>query len=373
MTRRVLVVYPYLSHYRFGVFNALESSEDLHVEFAAGSRGEDGIEAMPRDAVETFHELQNVRALGLRWQRGLLRLLVTRRFDDYVFLGDAKILSTWVALLALRVTRRRTYLWTIGWHRPERGLKKRARLMFYGLADALLLYGNVGKSIGVSLGFSPERMHVIYNSAESRVHEHISDVSIRNSVSDLRRGSTYTLGAVIRLTPQKRLDQLISAAALLGQWGFKVRVVLVGEGPCRDTLASQAAALGVELHLGGATYDRQALQDVYHLLDLTVVPCTVGLTGIQSLAHGTPVLSNDDAYSQAPEWEAIVPSRTGAHFRAGDVSALAEAIERWATTMQDAETVAEECRTEVRERWSPHPQAGRIIEVLTGPTSGERQ
>lgn len=340
---------------------ALDQSERLRVTFASDIGGINGIHAMDRSEVRD-HAIAPMRHVGsLGWQSGLIRLLRRRRYDDVVMLGDAKYLSTWVSAIFARARGMRVYFWTIGWHRPEQGLKRIIRLAFYRLAHGLLLYGRTGAAIGESVGYPRSRMHVIGNSVEAsdRV-ESRPEIAL----STLPQGR-ICVGAVIRLTAVKRLDLLLAAASVLQAKGHAVVVLLVGEGPESERLARTARELGVELHLPGSAYSLSDLTKIYESIDVTVVPAAVGLTAIQSMNFGTPVVSDDDAFSQMPEWEAIVPGVTGELYRAGDVVELADAILRaYARVKVSQRDVAEACRAEVRSNWSANGQAEKIVNVL---------
>ena len=138
---RVLVVYHLLPHYRRDVFRELESTEGWEFHFAAGASSRDpGIATMAATDLRHVHVLDNVWLGPFLWQRGLFRLL-RQPWDHVILLGDVAYLSTWVAAAERRARRKRVAFWTIGWHRPESGLRRRIRLTFYSLADQLLLYG----------------------------------------------------------------------------------------------------------------------------------------------------------------------------------------------------------------------------------------
>jgi glycosyltransferase involved in cell wall biosynthesis len=254
--------------------------------------------------------------------------------------------------------------WTIGWHRPERGLKRLLRLSFYRLANCLLLYGTTGQDIGRSLGYPADRMELIYNSFESSLGSERDPVSHSELIGRLPTDG-ICIGAVVRLNPVKQLNLIIEAASVLGSRGQDVNVLLVGEGPARDDLAQLAAKLGVRLCMPGAAYGQSDLEAVYEKLALTVVPAVAGLTVMQSLAFGTPVVSNDDRYGQAPESGAIISGETGCFYATGDVAALADSIAYWLDVLKsDPEAVAQRCRTEVTERWSSDAQATAIVDAV---------
>jgi glycosyltransferase involved in cell wall biosynthesis len=355
---RVLVVYPYLFHYRFGVFRALEQRSDLDVTFVSDVAGRQGIAATPPGLLKKHYRVRTIVLSRFTWQVGLLLCVAVRRYDVAVFHGDMWSLSTWAAAAIARIRRRRVLFWTIGWHRPDPYLLRRVRVLFYKLAHELLIYGNVGRSIGVAMGYPPARMHVIYNS-----HASSQQVALGPDGEGvtLPRDAVWTVGAVIRLTAVKRLDLLLEAAADLSDRGVPIRVILAGEGPERERLEQLGRRRGVDVIFTGAIYSSPDLASFYEAVDVTVVPAAAGLTVIQSLSHGVPVVTDDDDYGQMPEAEAVVDGATGARYARGDVSQLAlkiaQVIER---AREDPAGTAARAREEVEARWTPEAQSAKI-------------
>ncbi|TFV96957.1 hypothetical protein [Orlajensenia leifsoniae] len=152
---RVLIVYPFAPHYRRGIFDALQADERLDVEFASDPIGRGGIAVIP-SAEFGIHHAAPVRSIGsLKWQSRVLGLVGRRRYDAVVFLGDASYVTTWLSACVARARSQAVLFWTIGWHRPERGLKRALRLIFYRFANVLLLYGEMARSIGINMGYPP--------------------------------------------------------------------------------------------------------------------------------------------------------------------------------------------------------------------------
>lgn len=359
----ILVVNPILFHYRRGVFLALDRHPLVRMVFASDLGPLDGIAAMSPGEVREHIALRTRSFLGVRWQSGLLRTLLTRRFDAVVFLGDVRYASTWLGALLARCRGMRIAFWTIGWHRPETGVRRWTRLTFYRIAHLVMLYGQSGKRIGQEMGYPEDRLVVIGNSVETTpgaADDEVLELPSKDS------GELW-LGAVIRLNPVKRLDLLVEAAGVLRRRGVNARLLLVGEGPSRADLERSASNLSVPIHFAGAVYGATTIREIYDRLDVTVVPAAIGLTAIQSMAHGVPVVSDNSPYTQMPEWEAIVPGVTGELYETGDVAALAHAIERAATRVfSDPESTAESCRREAAQKWDATGHAERIVNAISG-------
>jgi glycosyltransferase involved in cell wall biosynthesis len=103
----------------------------------------------------------------------------------------------------------------------------------------------------------------------------------------------------------------------------------------------------------------------------TVVPGAVGLTAIQSLNYGTPVITHDDPNEQGPEWEAIRNGLNGRLFRKGDPVDLAEAIEEWTRNNLPDEKAREKCFRSVDRCYTPSYQVQVMDAAITGRSADE--
>lgn len=360
---KIGIVYPFLPHYRAGVFRELDNSSRYHYTFYADNVGRSGIAVVESSLLKRIVRTPTFQWKTFLWQSNLLASMLKTNDKCVIFLGDAKYITTWIAALILRLKRRRVLFWTIGWHRPERGLKRLMRLAFYLLADHLLLYGDTAKSIGVRAGYPPSRMTVIYNSNDGDSSHNHPYVNLKEG----RLAGKRHVGAVIRLNTVKRLDMLVQAVSLIPDNECNLRVVLVGDGPEKAHLQRIARELDVDLVILPATYNANSLSELYEYLDLTVVPELSGLTTIQSMLHGVPVVSSDDPYAQVPEWEAIVEGRTGWLYQSGDVEDLARVIEGALDSLSNDVVRAEyslACKGEVESKWASKVHAETIERAL---------
>jgi alpha-1,6-mannosyltransferase len=97
-----------------------------------------------------------------------------------------------------------------------------------------------------------------------------------------------------RLAPEKRPELAVRALARLRAEGQAARLVIAGQGPTARALAAEAAGLPVTFL--GFVSDRRALATLLASADLMIAPGrveTFGLSALESLAAGTPVVSAD--------------------------------------------------------------------------------
>lgn len=359
---KVAFVLAHLPHYRYGLFKELEKRVE-NVAFISGGRSKDGsIASIPEGVLENTPPVRNRWVRSFLWQFGVTSELGKYMPDSVVFTGDPKYLSTWVNAVIARLRGQQVLFWTIGWHRPERGFRRIVRIAFYRLAHELLVYGQNGREIGVASGFPSDRINVVYNSCESFAGSGKESLS-PNQLPD---GSRPVIGAVIRLSHNKGLSEVIQSVAVLrSHFGIEADCLIVGEGPARGELEALASKLGVKLFLPGALYSQDRLREVYEKLSVTVVPKAAGLTVLQSLSAGTPVITVSDPYQQMPEFEAIQDNITGTLVERADGKSIASAAAHWIQALsKDTTQVEEVCQHAVRDKWSAHAQARRMIKVF---------
>ncbi len=354
----ILIVYPWFPHYREEVFRELSSRYEAQFLLGHEPPPTDTMHQGDRSAIPARSGRSIWVGRLLVWQTGVVgRLTSSRRARTVVILGSVNYPFYWLlALYARFVLRRRVLFWTIGWHAPDAGIKKHLRLMFYRIAHGLLLYGSHGKVYGERAGYPADRMHVIGNSVGN------SDLpSVSRSAP-----SPVAFGAIIRLNAFKRLDLLIRAAALWpGGVDDRPVVRLIGDGPARDELIEVADSVGVRLEVSPASYDESDFERFYKDLTAAVIPEAAGLSVIQALRYGVPVISHGTQEFQMPEAEAIVDGVTGWHFERGSVADLSRTLQVAGRAVGERpEVIAQMCQDEVSNRWTPESTVDRISEAL---------
>lgn len=363
-------MYQHVPHYRAAIFAELQESTQFDFTVAADLQSRDQTILLVDPLPWPTLRLRNLWIGPFLWQRGILGPALRREFDILIMLGDVKYISTWVVAAVSRLRRVPVYLWTHGWKPDARGVQEPVRTAFYRLACGLLLYGDIAKQVGGAKGFDPQRLHVIYNSLDVDAQRAAQKAIGRERVEEVRR-QLFTDPAPIvlcssRLTLSRRLDLLLQAGHLLGQHGHRVNILLVGDGPEGDALRAMAQGLQVAVRFEGACYDERRLAELTMAATVTVSPGRVGLTAMQSLVYGVPVITHGDPTRQTPEHEAVIPGRTGEFFEYGNASALASAIRRWTAQIDVPDAIRADCMAIIERRYSPARQRFRIEQALRG-------
>jgi glycosyltransferase involved in cell wall biosynthesis len=370
---QVAVVYPFFPHYRAPVFRELlERGENDYWLVGDTQSVEPGVtEWQPENRARFIRA--RCRSLGSSFmiQNELISLSLRRDLDAFVFLANPYFLSTWIAAAIARLRGKRVLFWTHGWTRTERGLKSWLRSAFYRLSHGLLLYGHQARRAGITRGFSPDRLHVVYNSLDYETHKRLRQQVTPEQVQALKQSlfenpSLPLVVCTARLTRRCRFDLLIEAQARLAKTGHAINVLLIGDGPEKAALEAQARRLGAPVKFLGACYDEETLAGWTMAAHVTASPGKVGLTAIQSLAYGTPVITHSDVETQGPEWEAIQPGHSGGFFRRDDVDDLARVLKLWTSGPAPSFAARERCWQIIERYYNPSYQRLAIELALRG-------
>lgn len=139
----------------------------------------------------------------------------------------------------------------------------------------------------------------------------------------------YVIGIVGSLTPVKRHDLLLSAIAKLRPTIPHVRLLVIGDGPCRAALENECRKrrLHKTVIFSGWRDDVEACLDA-----IDVYACTSDSEGmntaiLEALAHGLPIVASDAGDNAS----VIRHNVDGLIVPRGDATAIASAVSRLAT------------------------------------------
>lgn len=367
---KLCCIYNSAPHYRRSIFLKMDQELDCAFSFGDKPIGSKDIKSM--DTKELTHflgYLQNrivIRAPWY-WQKGAIGLLF-RNFDTYIMLGEAYCVSTWIFLFLNRMFfKKKVYAWSHGWYGKETRLISLVKKIFFGLFDAVFLYGNYAKRIMIQNGGDPDKLHVIHNSLDHATQKTLrKTLSSTNIFKDYFSNEENVLIFVGRLTKIKALDLVIRSLAILAQQGKTYNFILIGDGEEKNALKKLVDELGVspQVWFYGSCYDEEKLASLIYNADLCVSPGNVGLTAMHAMVFGCPVITHNKFSKQMPEFEAIREHATGLFFDYGNVDDLGKKIEEWFASHHDREKVRHSCQSEIDYHWTPEFQMSVIRNVL---------
>lgn len=311
-------------------------------------------------------------SLRVAFQWRAVREALFGSFDAFIFEGSITMPTNWFALLAAKFRRKKVFFYTHGWRRPSGFWIRILHRGFYGLADGLLLYGCRARRIGEREGFLPQKLHVIFNSLdEQAIRQHFALVSeaqcqkVRHEWFG-ENSARPVIVAMGRLTAVKRFSLLVEALGLLGRDRCDINLLLVGDGPERKAIETQAKAAGVCVAFPGARYDEAFLSMAFTAANLSVIPGAAGLSVIHSLSYGTPIVVHGNVAIQMPETEAVEDGINGAVFREGDVADLARCIREVLVRLPRGPLTSTRCRRVIEDKYNPVRMRVAIDRAVSG-------
>lgn len=154
-----------------------------------------------------------------------------------------------------------------------------------------------------------------------------------------------------RLVPEKGAGVLLETVPHLLK-RHNLRVVIAGSGPYRPELERRAAALGISGRVRFVGFISDSLaRALYSYADVAVVPSTYepfGIVALEAMAAGAPLVASDVGGLA----DIVIHGENGLKALPGQVSSLAEQIDRLLTDPALARRLAGQGLREVRERYS---------------------
>ena len=353
-------------HYRKAIWVLMD--RELPCDFYFGDFRKGNIKPLDTNLLSNFKGyFHNVYIGPFWWQKGALKLF-GKGYTDIIMQGETPSLTMWTMLILNKLFyKRNIYLWSHGAYGKEGGFRKRIVVWNKKLATGCFLYGDHARQLLIQWGAPAEKLHLIYNSLN-----YDEQLLVRHSIqaSDFYKqhfgNENKNLVFIGRLTPVKKLDQVLQALALLRSQGLNCNMTFVGDGDVKPKLQelAQNLGLGETTWFYGACYDEEKIAELLHNADLCVSPGNVGLTAMHAMTFGCPVVSNDNFSTQMPEYEAIEDGATGTFFHENDIESFADAIKRWLGNCTDRDIVRQACYHVIDTKYNPHVQIETLKRVI---------
>jgi glycosyltransferase involved in cell wall biosynthesis len=211
-------------------------------------------------------------------------------------------------------------------------------------------------------GLAPrERVRVVPYGVDAAVFDPECRRSDARAAFGLQDGDVAVVSAS-RLIPGKGHDLLIDACREAMRHAPRVRLLIAGEGPLRDSLAARSNSAGGAIRMLGFVDDVAALFAAADVVAFTTQPSLsegFGLAALEAHAAARPVIATDVA--SLPE--IVVDCETGVLVPPGDVRALARAIGVLALSREARDRLGAAARRRVIEHFSRDAMVDRTLRV----------
>jgi glycosyltransferase involved in cell wall biosynthesis len=327
----VAVVYHIFPHYRRAVLDEMVSDCDIRYYFVSDIVDDNkDIVSCNMFSYANYRYVKNIWILGhFLWQKKIFRVLNSiENLDAIIFLGDWKYLSTWLASIYYRLNGVRCYYWSHGILPNVGKMELFFKKYYFGkIFNAGFVYGQTSKKLMINNGLAFGDVVVVYNSLvrKAALLEHTSQNSVQIIFNIAVTGYFIYSG---RLKKGRNILLLIDAISEVNRLMApqSIGLIVLGDGEMRDELCKYIVEkkMSDNVALIGSCYDDNIIAELYSKAHASVFPGAIGLSGIQSLVYGVPVITDNDYYAHKPEAEAVVENMTGFYYKKNDLNSLVE-------------------------------------------------
>ena len=246
----------------------------------------------------------------------------------HVFFNDASVIAPLILKcfgLKVIISRRDMGFWYTD--TLKKILKINARFV-----DGCICNSGAVKDITIqSEGYSADHVHVVYNGLPSHKLNKKQDSTSDNSDQAVTNNAELTIGIVANIRPVKRMQDLISALAMVIQSITQVKLIIVGGGN-NEELKQQATELGIIDHIefAGAQQDVASYIKQFDVATLTSESEGLSNAIIEYMVYGKPVVCSRVGGNP----ELIEHGTNGFLYEVGNISQLADYI---TTLLKDSE------------------------------------
>lgn len=358
---KLCLIYNFAQHYRANIFTLID--RELGADFVFGDSMSD-VKKMDymllRGMVTETHTVHF--SGGWYWQPRVVAQLF-KNYDCYILLGETRALSTWVFCVLARLLKpnKKVFFWSHAWYGKETWMEKLIKKIMFRLPNGgVFCYGRYARELMIKEGFNPNKLFVVHNSLAYEKQVELRKSLKETAVYKVHFGNEdKNLFFIGRLTSVKRLEQILYAMAICRDRNINYNLTFIGGGEKESELRTLATSLGLEKRVWfyGPCYDELELSSLIYNADLCVAPGNIGLTAMHSMVFGTPCITHNDFPYQMPEFEAIIPDKTGAFFKRDNIRDLAECIDDWfLLNGSDRAAVRKACMEEIDKEWNPYFQ-----------------
>jgi glycosyltransferase involved in cell wall biosynthesis len=338
--------------YRAAFFDLLASACDGGMSLYSGlPRLSEGIAITDRLQAANYRLGKNVHLFGgsfyLCYQRGLIDWLEEWNPDALIVEANPRYLSTPSAVTWMHKQNKPVIGWGLG-APPVSGFREQRRIAFLRQFDAMICYSQRGADEYAHQGFPLDNIFVAPNSVSP------SPTWPMPQRADAF-GERPCVLFVGRLQFRKNVDLLLGACAEIQN----VRLVIVGDGPERESLAELAGEIYPSAEFVGSKHGDE-LKPYFAEADLFVLPGTGGLAVQEAMSHGLPVIVAQGDGTQ----DDLVGSENGWQIPANDFEALVSTMKGALSDAARLRRMGEESYRIVKEEINIEAMTDVFVEAL---------
>ncbi|WP_237607332.1 glycosyltransferase [Roseimaritima sediminicola] len=269
--------------------------------------------------------LRNKWDVTVLWR--LARLLRRRRADAVITVGAGDKmfwgrLAAWGSGVPVIISA----LHSTGW--PD-GVGRLNRMLTFLTDGFIAVADSHGEFMQQHLGFPKDRVHVIRNGVDTdRFRPALADQGLREGLKVREElgldDETPLVGIVAALRPEKNHEMFVDVAAAVLRKHGDAHFLIVGDGPCRETIAQYCKQRGIadRVHLLGTRHDTPRLVAALDVFLLCSHNEASPVSILEALAAHVPVVSTNVGSVS----ESVIEDETGYLVARSDAAAAADKV-----------------------------------------------
>lgn len=370
--KKIALITPMLQPYRISFYEKLSNTNEEYQWkiFHGVPQSEDGRPSFKNETnfdEEGFKEDKYfLGPFKIVNNRGLFSALKHFDPDLLILQGITGDISNRRAISWANRNGKKIIVWTCGW---EPGLaqgfllsfKNRLVSTFFKKGDLHLTYSTTANTYVESMGVSPQKIITAYNGIELD-HLHASEDKVlaqsEKIIKELELSQHTTFLYVGGLIQQKRVDLLLEAFKSLREKNYKIKLIIVGDGPLRDQVQQMINEMGDPnvIYLGRII---DGVDPYFAAADCFVLPGIGGLALNQAMFwRKTCIVSEADG----TENDLVIESETGFRFKKDDLQSLTDAMER---RIKSGPSEIEKMSTKSREIIETKSNVNSMVQVFS--------
>lgn len=266
------------------------------------------------------------------WQNLPIRELLNEN-DIFIFYGNPRVFSNvvWSSLFILMG--KTVSIWGQAHTANSNEVLEKIRLIWWRLSNYIFVYTDDEVVYLRSRGFKNNISIIGMNNgldqeAIDLVQVKWTDIKIKEWLKKSNITSKCMLLSCARLVDKNKFGQVIEALSILKRTNPDILWCVIGDGPEKDSLLSEAKKFNVDNHILwlGSIYDENDLAPWFMSSKLMIHPGAIGLSLLHSFGYGLPVVTHDDKGSHMPEFAALSAGENGLLFVKDDIHDMARVI-----------------------------------------------
>lgn len=213
--------------------------------------------------------------------------LLNLKYKVLILPGEIRSISTWLLLLIGKLSSIKIILWGHGISN-ERYLKEEKkllsiRILFHKLADHIWLYTEKEKEIW-SKYIDKEKITALNNTIDIKTILNLSKLDKESMKKKYQINTKLNLIYCARFTANRRIDLMLRLIQELEDQD--IGFIIIGEGEYKPDFSSYK-----NVYDFGSIYDLKKKNELFCMSDLYFQPAWIGLSIVEAMAFGKPVLT----------------------------------------------------------------------------------